>query len=75
MVSNTPRHEVSRLIWISQWRAGIPIPPTTILEESEENFEGEDKKAFLQFMRKMLQWVPEERQTAKQLLGDPWMNG
>lgn len=27
------------------------------------------------FMRKMLQWDPEERATAKQLLQDAWLNG
>ena len=57
-----------------QWRGAIPIPSATSVEESEENLEGSDKEAFLQFMRKMLQWEPERRETAKQLLQDPWLN-
>jgi serine/threonine protein kinase len=39
----------------------------------ETNLEGSDKRLFLQFMRKMLQWDPQNRQTAKQLLEDPWL--
>ena len=28
---------------------------------------------FLEFVRKMLRWVPEERASAKELLEDPWL--
>ncbi|KAH8722359.1 kinase domain protein [Phaeosphaeriaceae sp. PMI808] len=58
-----------------QWRGEIPLPTATSLEESEERLTGDSKEAFLHFMRKMLQWEPERRQTAKQLLQDPWLNG
>ena len=51
------------------------MPDPTSLEESEENLEGSNKEAFLRFMRKMLQWRPEDRQTASQLLEDDWLNG
>ena len=34
---------------------------------------GEDKKLFLDFIRKMLQWLPEKKSTAKQLLAEPWL--
>ena len=57
-----------------QWRAEIPVPTSTSLEESEEYLEGSNKEAFLRFMRKMIQWRPEDRQTAKQLLEDDWLN-
>lgn len=43
------------------------------MEVSEIQLEGENKALFLDFMRKMLQWVPEKRQTAKQLLKHPWL--
>ena len=59
----------------SQWRGEIPVPEPTSLEKSEENLEGSNKEAFLQFMRKMVQWRPEDRQTASQLLEDDWLNG
>ncbi|KAF2027039.1 kinase domain-containing protein [Setomelanomma holmii] len=45
------------------------------LERSEENLDGEKKEEFLQFVRWMLQWRPEDRWTAKELLGHPWMRG
>jgi hypothetical protein len=48
--------------------------PLLSLEESEENLEGETKKAFLLFIRSMLKWVPEERKSARELLDDPWLN-
>lgn len=57
-----------------QWRADIPVPNHTSLEESEEYLKGSNKEAFLRFMRKMIQWRPEDRQTAKQLLQDDWLN-
>ena len=58
-----------------QWRGAIPVPDSTSLEDSEENLEGSNKEAFLRFVRKMVQWRPEDRQTASQLLEDDWLNG
>jgi len=58
-----------------KWQAEIPVPDRTCLEESEENLEGSNKEAFLRFVRKMVQWRPEDRQTANQLLEDDWLNG
>ncbi|KAL9077952.1 MAG: hypothetical protein Q9157_003134 [Trypethelium eluteriae] len=57
-----------------EWRGDIPLPDRTSLEESEEYLEGSNKKAFLRFVRKMVQWRPEDRQTASQLLEDDWLN-
>ncbi|KAL9017013.1 MAG: hypothetical protein Q9185_005662 [Variospora sp. 1 TL-2023] len=57
------------------WIAEVPVPARTSLKESEENLEGSNKEAFLQFIRKMVQWCPEDRQTASQLLEDDWLNG
>lgn len=58
---------------IGQWRGKVPIPTDLTLESSEENLQGENKEAFLRFVRSMLQWRPEDRKTAKQLLDDPWL--
>lgn len=35
--------------------------------------EGEEKALFVAFVRRMLQWVPEERATARELRDDPWL--
>ncbi|CAG9986759.1 unnamed protein product, partial [Clonostachys byssicola] len=56
-----------------QWKADVPIPAHSSLGESEENLEGDEKQDFLRFMGGMLQWRPEDRKTAKELLQDPWL--
>jgi hypothetical protein len=38
------------------------------------SLDGEDKLLFLEFASKMLQWLPEDRKTAKELLQDPWLS-
>ena len=48
--------------------------PNTTLEAAEVYLEGESYTLFLYFMRKMLQWVPDERLSARELLMDPWLN-
>ncbi|PYH39103.1 kinase domain protein [Aspergillus neoniger CBS 115656] len=52
---------------------GVTIPATS-LEEIEENLSGKNQELFLQFIRSMLQWEPERRKTARELLDDPWLN-
>jgi hypothetical protein len=54
------------------WKGVVPIPSLT-LEQLEGNLHGTQQKLFLEFMRKMLQWRPEERASAKGLLSDPWL--
>jgi serine/threonine-protein kinase SRPK3 len=55
------------------WIAPMPIPEMESLESSEENLTGDEQKKFLEFLRCMLQWRPEDRMTAKQLLDHPWV--
>jgi serine/threonine-protein kinase SRPK3 len=40
---------------------------------SISHWQGEEKELFIDFARKMLKWVPEERWTAKQLLEHPFL--
>lgn len=56
------------------WRSTVSVPAPVSLEGSEENFAGERKELFLNFVKSMLQWVPEHRKTAKELLEDHWLN-
>ncbi len=42
-------------------------------EASVQRFRGEEKELFLDFAKKMITWVPEERWTAKQLLEHPYL--
>ncbi|KAM5480467.1 putative non-specific serine/threonine protein kinase [Microsporum canis] len=48
--------------------------PSVSLEDVETRLEGQDKELFLKFIRSMLEWLPEDRKTAKELLDDPWLN-
>jgi len=43
------------------------------MEDEEENLQGEEKTMFLRFLKKMIQWVPEDRRSAKELMEDPWL--
>lgn len=54
------------------WKGAVEIPDIS-LESSEEQLRGDNKSLFLDLMRKMLQWVPQKRQTAKQLLNHSWL--
>lgn len=54
------------------WRGAVEIPEIS-LEGSEARLGGENKALFLDFVRKMLHWVPERRGTARQLLEHSWL--
>ncbi|KZF19211.1 CMGC protein kinase [Xylona heveae TC161] len=57
-----------------QWKADIEIPEGMSLEKLETFLQGRNKEMFLDFMRGMLQWRPEDRKTARELLQDPWLD-
>ncbi|EFY86239.1 protein kinase-like protein [Metarhizium acridum CQMa 102] len=54
------------------WLGSIPVP-TTSLEERITRLEGEDKQLMLDFARRALRWLPEERPTAEELAFDDWL--
>ncbi|ROT39615.1 kinase-like protein [Sodiomyces alkalinus F11] len=56
-----------------KWKADVDIPQDTCLDNAVARYEGEEKEKFLTFVRGMLQWRPEDRKTAAQLLNDPWL--
>ena len=49
------------------------IPDAFNLADSVPSLEAGDKEEFLNFAQKMLQWLPEKRKSAKELLEDPWL--
>ena len=55
------------------WRGLAEIPDVSF-EESELYLEGQNRDMFIQFVRKMVTWDPDERQTASELLEDPWLS-
>ena len=56
-----------------KWNANVDVPQGTSLGNSLTRLEGEEKTKFLTFVGGMLQWRPEDRKTAAQLLNDPWL--
>lgn len=58
---------------VGEWIVPYPIRQVNSLEKAELVLAGKDKKMFLEFIRGMLAWRPEDRKTAKQLLEDPWL--
>ena len=53
-------------------RPDIEVPDAS-LEGEDGVFSGKEKQEFLAFMRRMLQWRPADRSSAKELLEDPWL--
>ena len=49
------------------------IPEDFSFESSINRIRGRDKELFIDFAKKMICWLPEERWTAKQLLDHPWL--
>jgi hypothetical protein len=57
-----------------KWIANVPIPEDDSLEKAKQFLRGRNKAIFLEFIRRMLSWRPEDRKTAAKLLKDPWLN-
>ncbi|KMU92716.1 hypothetical protein CIHG_10502 [Coccidioides immitis H538.4] len=49
-----------------QWRGFAPIPDIS-LERLADDLEGANKEGFLEFLQRILCWMPEERPTAEEL--------
>ena len=49
------------------------IPQGTMLEHRESTLSGEEKADFLRFVRRMLQWEPDKRSSARSLAEDDWI--
>lgn len=43
------------------------------MEDTVDIEDDAEKAAFLNFVKGMLQWRPEDRKTAKELYNDPWL--
>lgn len=58
------------LTWlrIGVWK-GEPVKPKPL----EGSLEGEEARQLLDLLTGMVRWVPEERKSARELLGHPWL--
>ncbi|KAL6918397.1 hypothetical protein FSST1_009892 [Fusarium sambucinum] len=50
------------------------IPCDFNLENTIKCMTGEEKVRFIEFIRRIVRWSPEERSTARELLQDPWLH-
>ena len=75
MMRQSSRSLADDISLTGNWTSEVPVPTHLGLESGEVNLEGENKEAFLHFLRSMLCWDPDERKTAKMLLEDPWLKG
>ncbi|QMW38800.1 hypothetical protein G4B11_002036 [Aspergillus flavus] len=68
------KRELSSVFWDEpgKWKNLVPVPDRT-LEKLAVNIQGEDVEGFLRWLRLVLQWNPEDRPTALELLMDPWL--
>jgi hypothetical protein len=58
---------------VGNWKGPVPIPTERTLVSLEGSFEGEGKSQFLNFIRSLLRWLPEERATTDQAWSHPWV--
>ena len=56
------------------WKCLSPILSVS-WEDSSRNLKVSNKKGFLDFVRKMVRWMPESRASPSELLEDPWLLG
>jgi serine/threonine-protein kinase SRPK3 len=70
------RHENTSAFWDERgvWKAQANIETHLTLEKCEIRFEDEEKASFLDLIRSMLSWIPEERPTARECLNHPWVS-
>lgn len=54
------------------WKGSVPTPDQSF-EIREQWLDGEDWALFVQFLRRMLCWVPEERPVAEELAFDEFL--
>lgn len=68
------RSHLSSVFWdeTGNWKNLAPVPDQT-LESLAANVRGEDKDGFLRWLRMALQWNPEDRPAALDLLYDEWL--
>jgi serine/threonine protein kinase len=76
MVVSLPEHYQETVLTspFRQFYSYKITPKDFNLESTVTSLEGDERDEFLNFVRKMLRWLPEKRPTAKELIDDPWLN-
>ena len=61
------------MLLLGSWNGGVPVPRTSLDEFVTAIAPGKEKETFLTFVRKMLTWDPEVRETTNELIEDEWL--
>ena len=61
-------------MFLGNWIASPAVPEGGSFESFVKNLNGREKTAFIDFMRSLLRWLPEERPFSAQAYGHPWLN-
>jgi len=70
---STPSIKPDSDLYIGYFTHPHSIPTYFKMEDYITCMTEEERKLFLDFVRKMLQWLPEDKKTAKELREDPWL--
>ena len=74
MFAGTFYSALQMLMIIARLQNSDLIPTCFSFETTLSSISGEDKEMFIELVKKMIRWQPNERSTAKELLKDPWFN-
>jgi hypothetical protein len=66
------RDSASHTSLIGNWKGSVPIPDQSF-ETRERRLSGDEHTLFLQFLRRILRWLPEERPAAGELAYDDFL--
>ncbi|KAK2590102.1 hypothetical protein QQS21_012220 [Conoideocrella luteorostrata] len=58
-----------------EWRGIVPISMDRTLDSLPKSSEGGDKDVFLDLIRGLLRWLPEERLNSYEAFSQPWVSG
>jgi serine/threonine-protein kinase SRPK3 len=64
---------LTNLFDLGRWKGPVPLPTEKTLESLANTVVGDDRDQFLNFVRCLLCWLPEERLTAGQAYYHPWL--
>lgn len=60
------------IVYIGTWKGEVLVPATK-LSDQDSRLQGEENALFLKFMRKLLQWKPEERKGIRDITEHEWL--
>jgi serine/threonine protein kinase len=60
---------------LGKWKGPVPLPNEKTLQSLSKTLAKDDKEKFLDFIRLLLHWIPEERLSSGHASYHPWLGG